>query len=475
MAAIGKSGFGKSGDVKICARGPFSGMSRADVIRKIIDKKGSLIIGPNKSGKKIFPVSYDSPKDYEPGVITYCLSQGQRNATEKHKTVLSSSIFKSSDFGGGSAGSGGGERATKIQESFQCYICSYVFNTKRGKIEVIPDDKELASSSCANYVHADASLKECLSEITDTWIEEKTYVRTANKLYEEYGSKFTGKVHFHRGSSFMQNLYEAKKKVHRLDRKSKNPQAPGSFNNDKWNPGDIWMSTMNSSSKPLNDCTSWGELKYKVLELADAGKLLGISLKKLEKNVPARIKEFNRVKLPNTSWIQWTWGQQNKFFSSKDMYLTVNGVDIQFRNFGNTNQWQGEVKSTGAAGGKIGGGNVSFYLFENDMKKLFGNQTEEAFYSRLKSSGELDNFIYEGWKNHKPTKPGYTEDFTEEEFMEQLSLKPVGFKSSKAFCIAFLNSAYGSGNDAKRNNLATALYNYASSATDQSSYFIKIS
>lgn len=63
---------------------------------------------------------------------------------------------------------------------------------------------------------------------------------------------------------------------------------------------------------------------------------------------------------------------------------------------------------------------------------------------------------------------------TKAEFDTEYANSSQAFKNSKAICIAFLDAVY-SGQSGARNNLATALFNYGSSATDQSSYFIKIS
>ena len=54
-----------------------------------------------------------------------------------------------------------------------------------------------------------------------------------------------------------------------------------------------------------------------------------------------------------------------------------------------------------------------------------------------------------------------------------IKYKSQGFKNSKAICIAFLDSVY-SGQQKARNGLATAMFNYGSSATEQSSFFIKV-
>ena len=52
--------------------------------------------------------------------------------------------------------------------------------------------------------------------------------------------------------------------------------------------------------------------------------------------------------------------RQVTFFSSQDIYIETNSGEIQFRTFGGSTSWQGEIKGTAAAAGKIGGGNVNF-------------------------------------------------------------------------------------------------------------------
>ena len=92
-------------------------------------------------------------------------------------------------------------------------------------------------------------------------------------------------VYFHRGSKFMQKIYNLTDvKVMKADKRSDNVQA-FSFSNDKWNPVDIWMSTYGTTDYILtNRYETWSELNQQVLEKAGklGGKtqLLGISLKK---------------------------------------------------------------------------------------------------------------------------------------------------------------------------------------------------
>ena len=451
--------------------GPYAGSSRADCIRFMIRDGVPFYKTSQGSGTKLYGVEYISDDDKKAGELVY-VENSLTKAKKKSnwKRISASKIYKAPEMGGGSAGSGAGARATQIQECFQCFVNSYVFNVAGKAIDNLPTPAQLGKSAVTSYALTDASLKECLDEITDAWIQEKQYVRIANILYKAYGSKFTGKVYFHRGSKFMNKLYANKSAVQKLDRKSKKPQAPGSFSHDKWNPGDIWMSTLSKDSDPLKGCTSWGDLKYKVQEMADNGECLGISLKKLGKT-GGSIKEFNREPLPDTKWYKWSWGKTGEFFKSIDIYVTVNGVQIQFRNFNTTTSWQGEIKGSAAAGGKIGGGNVDFYLREENLNKLYVN--EKNFINKLKDDDTMADYLWEGYqrhnKNSSPMKPLMDRDT----FMAELDEQSQGFKNSKAICIAFLDSVY-SGQQKARNGLATAMFNYGSSATEQSSFFIKV-
>ena len=134
----------------------------------------------------------------------------------------------------------------------------------------------------------------------ESWNDQEVFIKIAKTLTKRYKTSFGTTTTFHRGSTFMENLYKAKATTHKNDKDSATAdspaQAPGSFSNDKWNPGDIWMTTLPVSSKPLDHVVcSWGEINAEVEKLAFDGKLLGVSLKKVT-GQNAKWKEFNRKK-----------------------------------------------------------------------------------------------------------------------------------------------------------------------------------
>ena len=96
----------------------------------------------------------------------------------------------------------------------------------------------------------------------------------------------------------MNKLYEAFNKAKKLDEKE-DRLAPGSFNNDKWNPGDIWLSSYSTSSDPLKECRNLSDLKKCVIRFAgkdgnqEKTELLAVSLKKPGDPKKAKVKEFN--------------------------------------------------------------------------------------------------------------------------------------------------------------------------------------
>lgn len=285
----------------------------------------------------------------------------------------------------------------------------------------------------------------------------------------------------------MKGVYNAYKACKKKDQESENTQAPGSFSDDKWNPGDIWASTFSVTTTPLADYTeSWGTLNAKVLELGGGStkrnvKLLGISLKKVT-TPDAKLLEYStptqKAQRETYQWQTWSWGKTGKFFDSQDIYVMVSGKEVQFRTFSRDTSWQGEVKGTSAAGGKIGGGNVNFYTKKIFSKDIYNGKTgrnaENQFLTEATSNqNKLDEALYAGYIRHNKNSSPKVPEIPKNEFMEIVKTKDSSFKNSKIICINFLDAAY-TGTTSSRNQFATDLFRYASSDTDQSSYFVKL-
>ena len=463
---------------KNASGGAYAGTKRPDIFDKKIKDGKSFRLGASKNGKEIIGLDYDKKTE----LLTYYI---KTDTSKNPLTAKRSEVFKDSDFGGGS-GSGGGADDTKYTESLQCYYCSYVFNTIKKPINGTDKPTDAQLKAAGAYAHTDVTLAECLAKGPSNWIETEVYIKTANKLFGSVKFDKTP-VHFHRGSAFMKGVYAAYKDCKAKDQANENTQAPGSFSDDKWNPGDIWASTFSTTSTPLAAYTdSWGTLNAKVLELGGGGtkrqvKLLGISLKKVT-SPSASIQEFSteaqKAQRETYEWQSWSWGKTGKFFDSQDIYAKISGKEVQFRTFGGDTSWQGEVKGTSAAGGKIGGGNVNFYAKKIFSKDIYngksGRTAEKQFLTEITADqNKLNEKLYAGYIRHNANSSPKVTEIPKNEFMELVKGQDSNFKNSKIICINFLDAVY-TGTSTSRNQFATDLFRYASSDTDQSSYFVKL-
>ena len=466
MALLKKSDFFEAGKEKTASAGKYSGKTRKQIILEKIKNKEPFSLGESAGGPKVIGTALDD-KSF-PFTLT----------TKSSGDVKITKIFKDPDFGGGS-GSGGGAEDTKITESGQCYYTSLVFNVIKRQAKKT-DYTTANLKKAAKFVQATIKLDDFLKKGPQDWFDNDIYGRTANLIYEKYGRKFKGPVYCHRGSAFMSKVYAAKKSVMKTDKFS----APGSFSDDKWNPGDIWLSTYGTTEYPLtNKYSTWSELNQQVLEkagkLGGKTRLLGISLKKVI-GPSARITEFNLPKRVNNIMISYEgfrYGKVGDFFSSQDIYMYMSGQEVQFRTFSGDSAWQGEIKGTSAAGGKIGGGNVNFYCMKHIGINIGGGNSNNWNERSILSNVDVDRIydLYNKFYNQQNTfqKADYP-IVPKPEFIKTFNTQTNNFKASKYMCMLFLETFY-KGTPKQRNKVVTEMIRYAASNTDQSSYFIKVS
>jgi hypothetical protein len=390
--------------------------------------------------------------------------------TQDGKVYSMSKFTKTKEFGGG-AGSGGGADLTKYTESGQCYVCSLVFNILKSPI-ILPEDFSVENlQAAARYCDTSPiTLDSIMVNVGERYDWTISMIRTANFLFDQYGSKFRSPVYFHRGSPFMSKIYSYKKIC-----QDKNP-VTGSFDNNKWNPGDIWMTTLGKSPTDLPELptATWPDLNGEIYKLAKEDKLLAISLKKVEGRADA--EEFNKPNVEKKKYRYESYrlsAESKGFFNSIDMYMKISGVEIQFRATQTTKGWQGEVKGGSAAGGKIGGGNINEYLKETRKDKQgLWNSSEAEIFTFTKSPGFMKSFfeLYQKYYNGSD-KLNNIKDF-EAAAKAKDADSPGSFYFSKYMNLKFLDLFLTSG---KETELASDFIHYAKSSTDESSYFIKVS
>ena len=472
MAVLGKTDFIRDGSNYRSSGGKYAGKTRFEIVDLMIENNETFVEGKTSTGRKLKAIRRVSKTNVYPVIL-----QVKSNTGKDIEEISITKIFKSPLFGGG-GGSGGGAAVTAITESGQCYYCSLAFNVKKGPLK-LSDITDANMEKASRYVQATVAYTAFKDRVPSDWIESGTFIKTANEIYKKYSSKVTGGVYFHRGSTFMGKVYAAKKEVIKIDKQmaqkdGRAPLAPGSFSDDKWNPGDIWMTTMTPGSDPLAMFKQdWGILNQAVLD--KAGRLntprtflLGISLKKLGSTV--KLEEYNapeRVKLVSHPYKNYVFGKNNDFFSSIDMYMNMGSANVQFRAFNSSSSWQGEIKGLSAAGGKIGGGNLNFYC-EKHIRKSIGSQGLLSGWKETPSSQVKLNDMYVLYKkyakNPVDVKP----------FIKQCLDKGGSFIFSKNMCLLFLDTMM-SATSTQRNNVCTDIIKYAASSTDLSSFFVKVS
>ena len=316
----------------------------------------------------------------------------------KFPTLLALSGIKKTKEFGSSKGSGGGADATASTETMQCYYAAYLLNNP--DLNLLDPNNSYAEELTQFFASRpqlvegyDKKKQLSFQDCWDFWVVRlkedaewmDTFISTANKI-KINATNFTKRpVYFHRGSPFMDSIYARKKKCEKHNKdliKSGTPpselkESLSGFSDDKWNPGDIWMSTINPNVMPYQPFSwqppvvsedmqqhvcDWPSLQTAVYQSAISGETLGISLKKSGKT--ASFRAFNsqdpETRKDKITYSGYRFGSGD-FFNSADMYIEFNNGSMQYRATASTSSWQGEIKGTKASGGKCGGGPTNYY------------------------------------------------------------------------------------------------------------------
>ena len=493
MATLEKASF-LDGNSKVKAnQGINTDMYRVAIVHKMIKDKTPFTLGTTAGGAKVYGVKFnDKTWPYQ---LTY--STTQKISAKNLKTESITKIFKGPNFGGGGKGTGGGVKETALTESGQAYYMSLVFNVKKKSLSCKDaNDKNMAKA--IQYVDATIPYEQFYEEGPEDWLNQEVYTKIANKVYAEYGGKLTAPVFCHRGSNFTKNIYKAKAVAHKHDR-SKNGDnlAPGSFSNDKWNPGDIWLSSLSKTDEPLKGCKTFSELQKCVLDFSGEGQknvttVLPISLKKT--GAKATLDKYNKWTDPKNrihnkdgtiKYKGFTFGKGDKgdFFSSNDVYLTLGDYKMQLRGTSTTSGWQGSLAGARAYGGKCGGGNLNWYLEKEGKSITYKGNTTNDNWSEMNADKVNMKEFYKLYKTYltlqdtsgaKKMKPIDSQELFEAEIIAQKkSSGKNAFIFNKNMGLMLIHQL-AQLSTRKANDWATEVVRYAASNTDLSSFFIKV-
>ena len=362
-----------------------------------------------------------------------------------------------------SKGSGGGAAATKVQEAAQCVYTAIKYNNPDVKFPLTEEDYVKGLQSCDIGGVSLAQIQSLSKEWQDSsW-------RGATVIYNTIGGS-AGDYKFVRGDSIIDD--GAIKAAYNRIKKQTNLVSE-----DKWNPSDIWMVKNSSRSmvvEKLSKQKSVDGVNDALASLLESKDLIGISLKKLGGSPsmellnsisPTERKERSKIKFVKFDLIY----KNSRGGYPMDVYYYY-GTDtyqkFQARNFGGPlkGDWKLELKGKLAAMGKIQG-NVLRNLLKSPGFSNVPN--EPTFYESRSGNKMITNEIYKLLDKHNAK--GFKRS---EETRKEIDEMETAYRYSKLSGLRLLDFFVSNG---QADRAMKELYYYASSQSDKSSVYYKLS
>jgi len=373
------------------------------------------------------------------------------------KELKLSDLFKSSDFGGGK-GSGGGAEETERNESAQCLYAGLIFYVykKQTKTNKVVSKKDFTTA----FRYCDVSAKfEDLIDLPKDWHESS--ILGANELLKRY----KGKYEFHRGSSTVDIIEGAFKRINQREK------AFGNLN--KWSPADMYMFTNKGKQMvrtEIAQASTLQKLNSLMLKYYKSNDIVGVSLKKLQGSVKASENNVDKDKgMVKYTGTQIVAPNKKDLFDSMDIYLDHDKGRIQFRSFGGTSLtgWQGEGKGTSANQGKVSLGPLNYILQSNNIKPL-----PESQVSARNATNPSNTYFAEFYQAAKKLKvKGLPPNQKTFEARWKTMPKPWCYSKYLGIMLALRFNDMSSN---KRHSVLTDIYLYAASKASFSGVYLKL-
>jgi hypothetical protein len=369
--------------------------------------------------------------------------------------IRSSDLAKNKIFGGGIGGAGSGTEATATNESAQCVWLQAMLDAgSNNPIEYFNDN---ILTAAYKKVSVDVSLDKIL-DISDQW-KRSSYQSAKILIDNGYAKK--GMV-CHRGSKLMKDIYTAKNLAAKNSGLSK-------ITDDKWNPGDIWLAAASFKISHL-PTDSLSALNEKIKDLFSQRILVAISLKLVGKK--PKLTEYNTEDPPSISTYKFInfhlESNRGSFWSSKAGAIEFNGGVMQVKTNTAFGSLKAELAGKKARGGGIGWGGIEDYA-KSELRKTLAKNGDMKKMAQAISKGnkkDIDSF----WKMVSYLYPS----MKYEEFIEELKSKDAIWIHSK-LGVSTLAYAIKSVGGAAADSFITKIVNYASSAMEESSTYVKVS
>ena len=425
---------------------------------------------------------FDDPKDSNGFKQKYsgkaCLRAIYTN-NQSEDTIPFTKIKKTNAFGGSGGGSGAGAKATEMFESAACWVTAVRFSM---------GNKNLASnwgcSNCAlvkvkDKVKTTATMEEVCKFLQDNSNWLNTSISTANTLYSEYKG---GDYKFYRGEGIVEGIEEHFKGVNRT---AKTTEGDSGFSNlNKWTPADIYLCDRQSERNMLNEIKkkkTFATLNPLIETYLDKKNLVGISLKALKPDSSGTLEQYNKTGAAKKTKTFDGAGMKPGspgLLNSMDVYIFGVENGIQFRATDTAGKtWQGEIIGGAAKHGKLGGGVLSQIMNEVFKKPFLGSNGYSGYVSVKAAAAASKTPAGEQKMAEEIRRIAIEHNVSgDADEIGVGTIKGMGAKwlFSKYLGMKMVEAIY-SESDSKRNEITTAIYRYASSQSDNSATFMKIS
>ena len=255
------------------------------------------------------------------------------------------------------------------------------------------------------------------------------------------------------------------------------------LNDDKWDPADMWIVHDSFLQMDFKKFTSLKDLNSKLVQLyksAQNGKpgIIGISLKKMEKdNVKYFVgnvdKSPKQIKNITTNYSTFLTKFTTITFDLIDGKGTKDTLEMAVRPFTNAES-SGELKGKGSLAGKVGITEIN-RLFKLELGKEVERRLElETMFNR--NPKKFFELFYE---RYKPSNSLPTTITNPEELRAQVTMKLGddidGYYMGKFQAVSICRFFDEEKDEEKRNRIMMGMYAYASSTTDNSGPYLKVS
>lgn len=297
------------------------------------------------------------------------------------------------------------------------------------------------------------------------WINSSTIVANAIAPH----SKGQYQVHHRSGSKFLTKLYARAKTL--LKDSDHQMSFLNNIQNDKWNPGDIWLIKPPYANHDFSKYTSIAELNQFLESKFDSKDIISISLKLVKKT--AKVETFNKKKLPPIKYEGYDLGKTG-FVNAMNGTVYFSGQSMVIRSFGRPQAVSAEINGKMAQGGKVSGNALADVWTNHDKGfKLTSHHQIIADYQSdpTKVFGTLYQHMIDLDKASLSKYPDLDAFISAIKSRDNNELIYLISKTQVSELVKSLNKMTQKDRDA----LVGELVSYAMSATDVSSVFYKIS